>query len=58
MAGIQGWMVCTLGGGVVGLRIGGAKGGGTLDGETFGGMLGLQLVAITVLSLSSSLVRM
>jgi hypothetical protein len=78
MAGINGWGVCTLGGGVVGLRIGGAKGGGNgsglvsrcgawriggfsggaLDGETFGGTLGLQLFAITVLSLSSSLVRM
>jgi hypothetical protein len=58
MAGINGWMVCTLGGGVVGLRIGGAKRGGTLDGEMVGGTLGLQLVAIRVLSLLSSLVRM
>ena len=58
MAGINGLVVCTLGGGVVGWRIGGAKGGGTLDGETVGGTLGLQLFAITVLSLSSSSVRM
>jgi hypothetical protein len=32
--------------------------GGALDGETVGGALGLQLLAITVLSSSSLLVRM
>jgi hypothetical protein len=78
MAGINAWVACTLGGGVVGRRVGGAKGGGigggpiywcgawrvggftggALDGETVGGALGLQLLAIAVSSLSSSLVRM
>jgi hypothetical protein len=50
MAGINGWVVCTLGGGVVGWRIGGAEGGawhvggfigGALDSEMVGGTLGL-----------------
>jgi hypothetical protein len=78
MAGINGWVVCTLSGGVVGWRIGGAEGGGiggglvtrwgvwrigrfvggALDGAMVGGTLGLQMFAITVLSLLSSLVRM
>ena len=71
-------MACTLGGGVVGRRLGGTVGGGisaglvsrsgfwciceftggTLDGEMVGGALGLQLLVITVSSLSSSSVRM
>ena len=65
-------MACTLGGGVVGRRVGGTEGGGiggglviwrgawcvgeftggTLDGETVGGALGLQLLVITVSSSS------
>ncbi len=77
MVGINGWVVCTLGGGV-GWCVGGAEGGriggglvswcgvwpvsrfigGALDGATVGGTLGLQLFAITVLSLSSLLVQM
>ncbi len=78
MAGINAWVACTLGGGVVGRRLGGTEGGGiggglisrrgawrvfgftggTLDGETVGRALGLQLLVITVSSLSSSSVRM
>jgi hypothetical protein len=78
LAGIKAQVACTLGGGVVGRRIGGAEGGGigggliswrggwrvggftggALDGEMVGGALGLQLLAITVSSLSSLLVRM
>jgi hypothetical protein len=78
MAGINAWVACTLGGGVVGRRLGGTEGGGIggelvirhsawckggftggiLDGETVGGALGLQFLAITVSSSSSSLVRM
>ena len=78
MAGINAWVACTLGGGVVGRHIGGAEGGGiygglvschgawrvggftgeALDGETVGGALGLQLLAITVSSLSSLSERM
>jgi hypothetical protein len=78
MAGINAWLACTLGGGVVGRHLGGTEGGGigirlvswrgawrgggftggTLDGETVGGARGLQLLAITVSSSSSSLVRM
>ncbi len=78
MAGINACVACTLGGGVVGRRIGGAEGGGiggglisrcgawhvcgfagrALDGETVGGALGLQLLAITALSSLSSSVRM
>jgi hypothetical protein len=50
-----------IGGGLVSRRgawrIGGFT-GGALDGETAGGALGLQLLAITVSSSSSSLVRM
>ncbi len=79
MAGINAWVACTLGGGVVGRqahcmtegggiggglisqcgawRVGGFT-GGTLDGEMVGGALGLQLLAITVSSSSSLLVRM
>jgi hypothetical protein len=78
MAGINAWVACTLGGGVVGRRIGGIEGGGiggglvsrsgawhvgglaggALDGETVGGALGLQLLAIAVSSSSSLSVRM
>jgi hypothetical protein len=78
MAGINTQVVCTIGSGVVGRRIGGAEGegiggglisqrgawriggftGGALDGETAGGALGLQLLAITVSSLSSLSRRM
>jgi hypothetical protein len=78
MAGINVWVACTLGGGVVGRRVGGIEGGGiggglvswrsawrvggftggTLDGETVGGALGLQPLAITVSSSLSLLVRM
>jgi hypothetical protein len=78
MAGIYSWVACTLGGGVVGRRVGGAEGGGiggglvsrrgtwrvggftggALDGERVRGALGLQLLAITVSSSLSSLVRM
>ncbi len=78
MAGENAWVACTLGGGVVGRRIGGAEGvgirgglvswrgawriggftGGAMDGETVGGALGLQLLAITVSSSLSSSVRM
>jgi hypothetical protein len=69
-AGITAWAACTLGGGTLGGGIGGGLvcrrgawriGGficGTLDGEMVGGTFGLQFVAITVLSLLSSLVRM
>ena len=50
-----------IGGGLVSQRgtwrIGGFT-GGALDGETVGGALGLQWLAITVSSSSSSLVRM
>jgi hypothetical protein len=78
MAGINAWVDCILGGGMVGRRIGGTEGGGiggelvnwrgawrlggftggALNGETDGGALGLQLLAITVSSSLSSLVRM
>ncbi len=78
MAGINAWLACTLGDGVVGRCIGGAEGGGiggglitrleawsvggftggALDGEMVGGVLGLQVFAITVSSSSSSSVRM
>jgi hypothetical protein len=55
----------TEGGGIAGglvsqrgdWRVGGFT-GGTLDGEMVGGALGLQLLAITVSSLSSLSVRM
>ncbi len=77
MAGINARVACTLGGEVVGRRIGGTEGGGiggglvsrrgawcvggftggTLNGEMVGGAIGLQLLAITVSSLSSSSVR-
>ncbi len=66
MAGINARVACTLGGGVVGRRLGGTEGGGiggglvsqngawrvggftggTLDGETVGEALGLQLLAL------------
>ncbi len=70
---INAQVACTLGGGVVGGRLGGTEGGGigqhgawriggftggTLDGEIIGGALGLQLLAITVSSLSSPMVKM
>jgi hypothetical protein len=78
MAGINSRVACTLGGGLVGRRVGETEGRGiggglvsrrgawrvggftgkTLDGETVGGALKLQLLVITVSSLSSSLVRM
>jgi hypothetical protein len=78
MAGINAWVACTLGGGVVGRRVGGTEGGeiggglvsrcgawrvggftgGTLDGETVRGALGLQLLVVTESSLLSSSVRM
>jgi hypothetical protein len=68
MAGTNARVAYTLGGGVVGRRVGGADGGGiggglisphgtwrvggvtggALNGETVGGTLGLQLLAITV----------
>jgi hypothetical protein len=66
---VVGWWVGTsvgeveggIGGGLASRRgawcVGGLT-GGALDGETVGGALGLQLLAITVSSLSSSLVRM
>jgi hypothetical protein len=78
MVGVNVWVSCTLGGGVVGRSLGGTEGGdigggiisrrgawhvggfsgGALDGEIVGGALGLQLLVITVSSLSSSSVRM
>ncbi len=51
--GIGGGLVCRLGAWCIGGFTGGA-----LDGETVGGALGLQLLAVKVSSLSSSLVRM